>query len=618
MNYLDELNLKQKEAVIHGGGYTFVVSGAGCGKTRTLTNRIKYLIDLGVNEYSIYAFTFTNRAANEMKFKLESLLGRKTDVSLMTFHSYALKILKGCKDVDGYQENFTLIDESDRRKIISDIMKNIDAPIDEAVVLREITLIKNKSDNLIQDENKTLIVQKVLREYQKELIKSNRMDFDDLLLNLLYMLDKHYVRFESLIRNTKYLLVDEAQDINKVQYEIIQRLSSINKNVFMVGDDDQCIYSFRGSNMDCINDFIVNKKAKVIKLEENYRSTSTILEAANEVIKNNSKRNKKELHSNIVDKNFKIVVSKHLSDTKEAVYITDLIKHLISNEYNFKDICILYRNNFISNVIERELLKRNISYYIFGGIPFFERKEIKLIINYIRFFINHEDDIALKEIINTPARLIGDKIQQKIYDCAKENNCSIYKALFNFKDRYDSVAKFICMCEAFDYKIRVIPPGMFVKELLNTVGIFNLFRNETNSKSKINNIYTFLEMMNNLENSMNYKELYADFLNSLTLESLTEEDKSKGKVKLMTIHQAKGLEWNVVILAGLNDEILPSKKVLEKDIEEERRLFYVAITRAKERLYLLSSRYRFYNGKIKEFMESPFLSEIKKDLIIID
>lgn len=600
------LNEAQKRAVTKQQGKTFVVAGAGCGKTRVLTYRIAYLLEQGEHEDNIYAFTFTNKAANEMKERLEEILGRKTNVTLSTFHSFALSILKSFPEYIGFEKNFTIIDEDDKRKIIKEIIEQNNLALVEVDAIKYISKIKNLSQIHFKSLVENLSVLKVFYEYQERLRNSNRMDFDDLLYKLYEMLkDNQWLR-EGLSEGMTQILVDEAQDINKIQYELILLLGESSNNIFLVGDEDQCIYSFRGSDINCIKDFTVNRHAEVIKLEQNYRSTKTILEAANSVIKKNQNRIDKTLFTNYQDKNFKLVVANLESDYAEAVYITDLIKALIQRGYSYKDFVILYRNNNLSIPIEKQLLKEKLPFYIIGQTQFFKRKEIKILIDYLNLIINNNDSISLMNIINTPSRKIGEKTIQEIkrYD----NYFEALKTLEN-----EATISFYNFIKEESKQMNKLTPYEFINKFISKINYMDYLRKEPNSKTKIANVYTFIEMFKDLD-YQNPKEEIIEFLNNLYLDNQKEKSLD-GYIKLMTIHQSKGLEYKIVIIAGCNDGIIPSNKQDLKQFEEERRIFYVAITRAKERLYLLSGKRRINNGSIKDYMISPFILDIEKKII---
>jgi len=605
----------QKAAVTTTKKKVFVVAGAGCGKTRVLTYRIAYLLDKGVPESNIYAFTFANKSAKEMKDRLEDILGRETDVSLSTFHSFAYRIIKVFYNVLGYKENVRIIDEAEQVKIIKGIILDLKTPIDEDDALHAISCMK--SLRLFKEYSffKRMLALKIALIYQETLKTSNLMDFDDLLYYL-YRLLLDNQNIQNWFKENTFILVDECQDINKIQYEIIKLLAKRSGNIFMVGDEDQCIYSFRGSDLNCIRDFKNEEKAEVIKLEQNYRSCKNILMAANSVIKNNPSRVDKRLYTSYNDKNYSIIATHFLSDFEESLYIGDLIEELLRRNYNYRDITVLYRNNSVSIPIEKELLKRKIPFHIFGKVPFFKKKEVKTIIYYLRLILNHNDNIAFLEIINYPKRGIGEYTINRIKDNIINYGLSFYETIRSMPEFYeiDGIKIFLTLIEKFTEIINDCNLVTYVKELLNDLDFFNLLRQDKHSKDKLTNVYTFLEMIEKVEVVNTNTESLNDFLADIYLEN-NKVDPDKNYVKLMTIHQSKGLEYKIVILSGCNDGILPATHEPAYLLEEERRLFYVAITRAKERLYILSSNYRIVNGQYKSYEISPFVSEINKRTI---
>ena len=612
---LNPLNMMQKAAVTTKSKKTFVVAGAGCGKTRVLTYRIAYLLDNGIDEKDILAFTFTNKSAFEMKERLKELLDYESEVSLSTFHSFAYKFVKLFFNVLGFKQDFKIIDEDEKKKIIKRILTDGNYPLEEAFVLKQISNIKSLIDLNIKNLNKRMQILKVFLLYQETLKISNLMDFDDLLYFFYDLLQTNEYVQNRFTYHT-YVLVDECQDINKIQYEIIKLLVRKSQNIFMVGDEDQCIYSFRGSDLNCIRDFINEEKAEVIKLEQNYRSCKNILMAANSVIKNNSSRVDKRLYTSYNDKNYKLIISDFYTDHEESVYIADLIEGLIDKGYNYKDFTILYRNNSISIPIEKELVKRKIPFYIFGKTPFFRRKEVKTIIYYLRLILNHNDNVAFLEIINYPKRGIGEYTINRIKDNIAQNGFSFYETIKNTPDLYvvEGIKSFISLIDKFTAIINDCDLVVFIKEILKDIDYFNILRNDKNSKDRLLNIYTFLDMVSEIDDDSSNVNRLNKFLADIYLENIKYEE-NKNYVKLMTIHQAKGLEYKIVILSGCNDGILPATHETIDLLEEERRLFYVAITRAKERLYLLSSKRRLVNGQYKSYEISPFVLEINKTTV---
>ena len=504
-----------------------------------------------------------------------------------------------------------IIDEDDKKKVIKDIIKELNLPIIDKDASAAISKYKDLSSPKLKNIEEKLQYLKVFYEYQNILKQTNRMDYDDMLYQFYNLLNNSNWIKEGLQEMTRYILVDECQDINKIQYQIILKLSEIHQNIFMVGDEDQCIYSFRGSDINSLKHFTETLNAEVIKLEQNYRSSKNILEAANSVIKKNQNIIDKTLYTNYQDKNFKLVVANLESDIDEANYIVDLIKALVQKGYTYKDFAVLYRNNQTSVQIEKALLKEKIPFYIIGGLPFFRRGEIKLLINYLLFLINPNDDISLSYIINSPNRGIGSVLKKRLEDISNQKRISLYNSIkyLSNETKNEALINFIDLINKLQELISTKEPEEFLKELIKELEYFNILRKEQNSKKKINNVYTLLEMIKT-DNDLTPKMKIIEFINNLYLDATKEID--KGYIKLMTIHQAKGLEYKIVILAWCNNGLIPSTKT---NLDEERRVFYVAITRAKERLYLLSGRRRLTNGEYKDYQISPFILDIEKTLI---
>lgn len=611
---LNPLNLMQKIAVTTTSKKVFVVAGAGCGKTRVLTYRIAYLLESGLDEKNIYAFTFTNRAASEMKYRLYDLLGYTPEVHLSTFHSFAYYVVDLFSNHLNFKRHIKIIDEDEKGKIISSIMREKQIPLSSQIVAKEISNLKSLTGFKITQASLIMIVLKVALIYQETLQKSNLMDFDDLLYYFYHLL-KTNEDLQNWFKESTHILVDECQDINIIQYEIIKLLGKKSHNIFMVGDEDQCIYSFRGSDIRCIRDYIDNEKADVIKLEQNYRSCKNILMAANSVIKHNEARVDKRLYTTYNEKNYKLIIADFNRDAEEAIYIADLIEALNTKGYNYHDFTILYRNNYISVPVEKELLKRKIPFHIFGKVPFFKKKEVKLLIYYLRLILNHHDDLAFLEIINSPRRGIGSYTLDRIKEYAEKESLSYYEAICKKEDLYkiESISNFIKMINKFTTIINGCDLLVYIKELIKDLDYYKILRSEKNPKEKIGNVDTFLEMIDEIEIKGNQVDTLNSFLSDIYLDA-TKPPQDKNYVKLMTIHQAKGLEYKIVILSGCNDGIIPASH--NKDtMQEERRLFYVAITRAKERLFLLSSNKRLVNGQYKTYPICPFVLEINKTTV---
>ena len=599
MNF-ETLNEKQKQAILEKG-HVLVIAGAGTGKTRVLTSRIAYYIKQGIDQDNIYAFTFTNKAASEMKSRLAKMLNNVPRCNISTFHSYFFQELNMNATTLGFTYPISIIDSDDILKIIRSIIEEQKFDIKDSDVYHYISNIKNHIINDYKNLQEATTVGFIFNKLQEELLKINRMDFDDILYyyDKLLDIDKEYLNEMRTL--FKYVLIDESQDMNQIQYEIISKLSKKAKSLFLVGDQDQCIYTFRGSNLEIINRFILDFNAKTIVLEENYRSSKNILESANKLIKFNNKRIEKNLFTTNEEDNYKIFYKGFRTSAEEANYAANLILRLKEVGYKDSEICILYRNNMISNPIERELVKKQIPFTTYGSYPFFMHKEIKSLINHYRFCFNHNDDLSLEMIINYPKKRLTENefslvktnsINNKIsyFESLKELNLEAYNNLLEIKTSFENQT-----------------PKEFINYLINKLQLIELISKEKNPKNKISRILEFKNYIEELP-EVNHIQETKNLINNIYLQNTKE--KQKDTISLMTIHQAKGLEFKTVILVGCNHGILPSSKSIDTNNEEERRLFYVAITRAKERLFLTSSQIRFINGKFNYYPPSNFLLEM--------
>ncbi|VEU79591.1 ATP-dependent helicase [Haploplasma axanthum] len=621
---ISRLNNNQRKAVIHENGPLFVVAGAGTGKTKTLTTRIAYLIEkMNVDPNRILGVTFTNKAAKEIRHRVNDLIyPNQMGAWLYTFHAFGLRVLReNAVNLNlGYKNDFTVIDEDDALAIIRDIIKkqNIDAKkypprMIKNFISNEKTFIRNIDDEVVRD---------VYDRYKLELIKEQLMDFDDLIVytNKLFK--------ENLLVRTKYqtlfthILIDEFQDTDKVQYEIIKLLN--NENTFVVGDPDQSIYAFRGARYENNQLFVKEFGAEVIVLDENYRSTNNILKAANKLIKNNNSRTTdKNLVSSFGD-GVPIVVHLASDDFDEVRTVTNEIINLTSHKYNYEDIAVLYRNNHLSRLFEHSFMQTQIPYIIYGGISFYERKEVKDILAYLKVVVDTNSNFYLKRIINTPTRGIGNVTINKLEEYANFNNMSMFDAIdyvkFSAKTA-NSLKEFKNIINELKEKIEE------TKELVNIIdvlfvgsGYYEFLKEETDDKAKERK-ENIMELKNVFrQGDWNYEgnniEKIKQILDELAL--YTDHDKDNqdlNVVKLATVHQVKGLEFKVVFVVALEDGLFPSDRSYMDpfELEEERRIFYVAITRAKERLYVTNTQRRMVYGQIKNNIPSVFLREIKND-----
>jgi DNA helicase II / ATP-dependent DNA helicase PcrA len=648
--YLKGLNERQCEAVTTTDGPLMIVAGAGSGKTKVLTTRIAHLMANGVDSFNILALTFTNKAAAEMKERVEHILGNREARNLYigTFHSVFARILRGEAHRIGYPNSFTIYDTDDSKSVVKAVTNELHLDVQHYkpnFVYNRISGAKNALvgpaeyavDYYIQQEdmraNRPMIGQ-IYDGYSKRCFKNGAMDFDDLLFKM-YELLKHFPEvLHKYQHKFKYILIDEYQDTNPAQYEIIKLLGAAHENVCVVGDDAQSIYSFRGATIQNILQFQKDyDDVKVIKLEQNYRSTQNILSIANEVIKNNKGQIPKTLFTeNASGEKIRLVRSS--ADSDEGKFIADAIQEQkLRNHYKNKEFAILYRTNAQSRSFEESLRRMNIAYTIYGGISFYQRKEIKDFLAYLRIIVNTQDEEALKRIINYPIRGIGKTSVDRAIMNANENNISMWQVLENapqygFKaGTLQSIEEFVLMIRSFrsmlqtknayDVAFHVGKQTSFVKELFNDKSTEGVQRYE-NVQELLNSIKEFTETPGNEESGeVGDKSLAAYLQQIVLLTDADEKDPNADTVKLMTIHAAKGLEFPVVFVGGLEEGLFPNAMSLNtrEELEEERRLFYVAITRAKGRLYLTYANTRYRFGQLVQSDASRFISEIPEEFI---
>ena len=616
------LNDKQLEAVEHKDGPCLVLAGAGSGKTKVLTQRIINLIDSGVSPYNILAITFTNKAAKEMRNRVENELGSITDsIFIGTFHSFGLRILRENYIDIGYTSNITILDTDDAKAIVKRILKENGydpAKYEIRTIINKISSAKN--DGISPDEYTKLflndldiVIGLVYKEYTKLLKDNNSVDFDDLLLKPVELLKKNKIILEKYQERFKYILVDEYQDTNSIQYELCKLLASKYKNIFVVGDANQSIYSFRNADYRNILNFEKDyKNTKVILLEENYRSTNNILKAANSVIKNNSEGKKLNLWSSKRDGEL-IDYIRCEDEIKEANFVINKIKDLISNGYKYSDIAVLYRTNAQSRVVEDAFVRNNIPHNIIGSYYFYNRKEIKDLIAYLKLIYNPCDSISLERIINVPKRGIGAKSIENLRKKATENNISMFDAIDSGKEL--EFKKMILKLQEFSLNGNL---SDLIEEILSTTGLRMEYEinKSLENEAKVENLNEFKTVALMFEESGIYD--LQTFLENIALVSDRGQYNNDGdEVSIMTLHSAKGLEFNVVFLLGMEEGLFPHNRSFNSlsNLEEERRLCYVGITRAKEKLYLLSARQRTIFGKTSGTIESRFIREINDDLI---
>lgn len=623
MDYLKNLNQKQIEAVTHIDGPCLVLAGAGSGKTKVLTTRIAYLIDQGIFSNQILAITFTNKAAKEMRERL-NILVPNNNVFVGTFHSLGVRIIRENNELLGLDKNFTILDSEDVLSIIKKILKDngYDPKLNSPSYIRNrISFIKNEmlgAGEIAKFFNTPpeKVAEKIYYEYEEILHRNNSVDFDDLLTLPVKLFSEHKDILEKYQDRYRYILIDEYQDTNEVQYKFSKMLAKKYKNLFIVGDPDQSIYMFRGANFRNILNFENDyTEAKVIPLEENYRSTNYILKAANSVIKNNKERKEKTLYSAKGD-GVKVKYLRAYDGKHEITLVIEEIKKLLANGFNKKDIGVLYRTNAQSRLIEEMFIKSNIPYKVVGSYYFYNRKEIKDLLSYLKLIHNHHDDISLRRIINTPKRGIGPTAIKKIEQAAKEQNISMFDAINSGKE--------------LDFKNLIIELTK-ESENLSLTELIDLILDKSGIKAELENDHN-LENELRIEYLMEFKSItasfeertgsvnLADFLEEVSLiADISEHRDTDDVVTLMTIHSAKGLEFEAVFLVGMEEGIFPHSNAFleEGGLEEERRLCYVGITRAKQQLFISNAKRRILYGKETTNLPSRFISEIDQELLDI-
>ena len=647
--YLQGLNEQQKEAVTHMNGPLMIIAGAGSGKTKVLTSRIAHLMNSGVDSFNILALTFTNKAAKEMKERVEKTLGNTEARNLYigTFHSVFARLLRAEASKLGYPQSFTIYDTDDSRSVLKAVINDMgldDKHYKPNIVHNRISSAKNaligpveyNSNTMIQQEDarsKRPAIGEIYASYVARCFKNGAMDFDDLLFKMHELLRDYPEVLHKYQHKFKYLLIDEYQDTNPVQYQIAKLLAAVHENIWVVGDDAQSIYSFRGATIENILQFQKDyDDVKLVKLEQNYRSSASILEVANHVIKNNQGQIPKNLWTEN-EEGEKIKLVRTMTDNEEGKFVADAIQeNKLRNHFYNNDFAILYRTNAQSRSFEESLRRTGIPYKIYGGLSFYQRKEIKDYIAYLRIIANTKDEEGLKRIINYPARGIGKTTVEKCLVIAGEQNITFYEVLekakaFGFKaGTLTAIEEFVTMIKyfqnqltkhnAYDVAVQVGKHTNIVKELFNDKSTEGLARYE-NIQELLNSIKEWTESPSNEDGEQGDKGLGA-YLQQITLITDADNDKNEAdSVKLMTVHAAKGLEFACVCVVGLEETLFPSGMSVNtrEELEEERRLFYVAVTRAKRHLWLshANSRYRF--GQLVQNDPSRFIEEMPEDKI---
>ena len=649
-DYLSQLNESQKLPTVHKNGPVMVIAGAGSGKTRVLTYRIAYLMEMGVDPFSILALTFTNKAAKEMKERIGLIVGETNAKSLWmgTFHSIFARILRSEAEYLGYSSNFSIYDTQDSERLISSIIKELKLDKDlykHRNIRNRISSLKNNlvtvkaylnNPELVQQdkESRKPMFGKIYQTYVNRCFKASAMDFDDLLLKTNELLNRFPEVLAKYQQRFKYIHVDEYQDTNHSQYLIVKALADKFENICVVGDDAQSIYGFRGANIENILSFQKDyPNSSVYRLEQNYRSTQNIVNAANSVISNNlNKLEKKVWTENEIGE--KIELSETPTDSEEGRFVASSIfeaKHNLQLQND--QFAVLYRTNAQSRSIEDALRRKNIPFQIYGGLSFYQRKEIKDILAYLRLIINSKDDESLKRVINYPGRGIGLTTLEKIQIYSNENNLTLFEVLENINNYEININKrtkeklfdFFNMIKSFQISNKNLNASEILNEVLKRVGIVNLLKNE-GSPEAISRIENIEELINAIQDFIEGQKEIVDSSGSLSefLEDVAlitdldkEVDNTKPKVSLMTIHLAKGLEFSHVYIVGLEEDLFPSalSSTTRSDLEEERRLFYVALTRAMKKVTISYSKTRYRWGKLNDCEPSRFISEIEEKYI---
>ena len=631
-NMLDKLNERQKEAVLATEGPVLVLAGAGSGKTTVLVNRIAYMIsEKHIRPWNILAITFTNKAAREMKDRIERLLGDTAkDMWIGTFHSVCVRILRSCIDLLGYSRDFVIYDTADTKTVMKECLRELDIDEKSFPVRNVLSIISNaKNDlmdaatfeNVYKSDYRMSIIAKIYYRYQTKLRKNNAVDFDDIILNTVKILSENPDVLSKYQDKFQYILVDEYQDTNNSQYLLINLLAQANRNLCVVGDDDQSIYKFRGANIGNILNFEDDySDVQKITLDQNYRSTQNILDAANSVISNNKGRMGKSLWTSNGDGN-KVFVYTGTNEYDEARYIARQIKKHFDEQGSFSDCAILYRTNAQSRVIEEMLMRESVPYKVLSGLRFYDRKEIKDIIAYLRVVYNPNDDVSLARIINEPKRKIGNATLEKARNIAREKETSLYDVISHADDYPEfktAIKKLLGFSEIIQSLIKLkdtVTIEDLTGRILNDTGYMPALIMEatTESKTRIENLGEIISVITEFEKNEETGNTLGEFLENISLVSdIDGYDENEDSAVLMTIHSAKGLEFPIVFLSGLEEGLFPGMRSMESDddIEEERRLCYVAITRAKEQLYITKTISRTIHGKTMPTTASRFFKEI--------
>ena len=631
------LNKEQYDGATTIEGQVLILAGAGSGKTRVLTHRMAHMIeDLNIAPYNILAITFTNKAAKEMKDRVRALIGERADnMWISTFHSTCVRILRREIDKIGYKSSFTIYDSSDQKTLVKECMKSLninDKDITEQEIIGKIGKAKDsmKTPRNFMLENEANFREKkvadVYEMYQKRLKENNALDFDDLIFKTVELFKNNPDVLDFYQNKFKYIMVDEYQDTNGAQYELVRLLAAKYKNICVVGDDDQCIYQWRGADIKNILDFEKDYPgAKVIKLEQNYRSKNNILSAANVVIVNNANRKSKVLRTE-QEAGSKIKIYRAYADSDEGDFVGKQILEIKDKEdKHYNDFAILYRTNAQSRIFEESFRRKGIPYKIIGGTKFYDRKEIKDVLAYLKVIVNPQDDVSIKRIINVPKRSIGDATVSKVQDFASNFEINMWDALGEVRTiptltarNVSSIEPFVELMENFITLSETVPVSVLIESILKDTGYLKQLQdsNEIEDKSRIENLKELVSDAVDFEKSNEDKSLSA-YLEKVSLVQDTDKiEEDDDTVVLMTVHSAKGLEFPVVFMVGMENGIFPGNASFEKEseMEESRRLCYVGITRAKETLFMTSAEVRRVFGRTVAYPQSDFINEIKPEL----
>lgn len=632
------LNEKQQEAVKHTEGPLLIMAGAGSGKTRVLTHRIAYLLEeKGVPPRNILAITFTNKAAREMRDRVIDLVGKDAkNMWVSTFHSMCVRILRRDIDRIGYDRNFTILDSADQVSVVKQVLKNLNLDpkqYDPRAMLAAISSAKNEliSDQDYEKKAGNFFERQVARVYsgyQQTLRKNQSLDFDDLIMQTIVLFQRVPETLEYYQRRFQYIHVDEYQDTNHAQYMLVKQLASRFHNICVVGDSDQSIYRWRGADITNILDFEKDyPNAQTIFLEQNYRSTKYILQAANHVIENNRSRKPKKLWTEN-EKGEKITYYQGVTEREEALFVVDEIRSLIQEGYRPDEIAILYRTNAQSRIMEDVLLKSNITYQIVGGMRFYDRKEIKDMLAYLRLITNPNDDISFERIVNEPKRGIGRTTLERLQNYAALHDISLFETVKEVdftgvsKRAANALVEFGELIESLAQQQEYLTATDMVEQVLERTGYEDMLKREgtLEAQSRLENLEEFKTVTQEFEKNAEDKTLVS-FLTDLALiadiDQMDEEESVDGKVMLMTLHSAKGLEFPVVFLIGMEENVFPHSRSMfdDEEMEEERRLAYVGITRAEKKLYLTHAKMRSLYGRTNMNPISRFIQEIPEDLL---